>query len=83
MTAAEIQEFKNRDWRLLERSKSDYWVRQKATMTPAAVLELSGELFEYARAMKPDWPNSAEREADFASHLRVASKLRAAKDRAS
>jgi len=83
MTSTEIRAFQERDWRLIERSKSDYWVSQKATMTPAAILELAGELFDYARTLKPDWPNPSERDADLASHSRVASMLhRAAENRA-
>lgn len=78
MTAEEIQEFQARDWRLIERSKSDHWVRQKAEMPPAAVLELASGLFDYARSLRPEWPNAAEREADLASHVRVAAMLRRA-----
>jgi hypothetical protein len=83
MTSAEIREYQGRDWRLIERAKSDYWVYQKATLTPTAILELAGELLEYARTLKPDWPNPSERGADLASHVRVAAMLhRAAENRA-
>lgn len=78
MTAAEIGEFQARDWRLIERAKSDYWVRQKAAMPPAAVLEIASGLYEYARSLRPDWPNAAEREADLASHVRSTAMLRRA-----
>ena len=82
MTASDIRNFQARDWRLIERSKSDYWVSQKATMTPTAVYELASELFAYARTLRPDWPNSAERDADLASHIRLAGMLqRAAQNR--
>ena len=83
MTASDIRSFHARDWGLIARSKSDYWVGQKASMTPNAVLELAGELFAYARALRPDWPNSAERDADLTSHIRLAGLLqRAAQNRA-
>ncbi len=83
MTSAEIRDFQERDWRLIERAKSDYWVNQKATMTPTAILELAGELLDYARTVKPDWPNPSERDADLTSHTRVAAMLhRAAENRA-
>ena len=84
VNTAEIQSFLARDWRLIEQAKSDQWVAQKAAMTPSAAIELAGELLQYARSLRPDWPNSAERQADLASHIRVAGMLRrVAQDRAS
>jgi hypothetical protein len=78
MTAAEIREFQARDWRLIERSKSEYWTGRKAPISPSAVLQISTGLYKYARSLKPDWPNAAEREADLASHVRLKAMLRRA-----
>ena len=82
VTSADIRAFRDRDWRLIQRAKSDYWVEQKSKLTPAAILELAEELRQYTLTLKPDWPDPAEREADFASHTRVAAMLqRAARNR--
>jgi hypothetical protein len=78
MTAAEIREFHDRDWGLIERAKADYWSGRKASISPSAVLEIASGLYEYARSLRPDWPNAAEREADLASHVRLAAMLRRA-----
>lgn len=75
MTAEEIREFQARDWRLVERAKSDYWTGREAPISPSAVLEMTSGLYEYARSLRPDWPNAAEREADLASHVRVTARL--------
>jgi hypothetical protein len=78
MTAAEIREFQARDWRLIERAKSDYWIRKNASMPPADALELGSGLFEYTRRLRADWPDSVERQADLDSHVRLAAMLRRA-----
>lgn len=78
MTVAEIRAFQARDWHMLERSKTDIWIRQKEFMTPSALLEMASELSRYTRAQKPDWPNTAEREEDLETHCRLAGMLRAA-----
>src|SRR5205823_14167599 len=78
VNAADIRAFVARDWRLIEELKKDQWLEQKAGMTPSAALEFAAGLFEYARALKPDWPNGSEREADLASHIRMAEILQRA-----
>ena len=83
MSAADIQDFCARDWRLIERVKSDCWVEQKAAASPSAAIELAAELLQYVRTLRPDWPNTTEREADLASHIRLAGMLqRVLQDRA-
>ncbi len=83
VSTADIRDFRARDWRLIERTKSDCWIEQKTSMTPSDVFELAGELLQYVRTLRPDWPNTAERQADLASHIRVAGMLqRAGPDRA-
>ena len=75
MNAADIQDYCTRDWRLIERFKSDCWVEQKAAASPSAAIEQAAELFYYARTLRPDWPNTIERELDLASHIRLAGML--------
>jgi hypothetical protein len=83
MNGPEVQSFLARDWRLIEQAKSAQWMAQKTAMSPSAAIELASELLQYARTLRPDWPNSAERQADLDSHVRVAGMLqRVAQDRA-
>ena len=63
---------------LIERVKSDCWLEWKASGTPSAAFELAADLLQYARALRPDWPNTAEREADLAAHIHVAGLLQRA-----
>ena len=72
VNVADVQSFLARDWALIHRSKTDQWTAQKAAMTPSEAIEFAAELYRYVRAVRPDWPNSAERDADFAAHQRVA-----------
>jgi hypothetical protein len=51
-------------------------------MTPSALLAIASELLLYTRALKPDWPNAAEREADLEAHRRLSGILSAASLRA-
>jgi hypothetical protein len=78
VTADEIRSFCSRDWNAIERVKSDFWREQKQVTSPSGLLRLAGELYEYARALRPDWPNDAEREDDLRSHIRVAGMLQRA-----
>jgi hypothetical protein len=83
VNAADIQDFCARDWRLIERVKTDCWVEQKAAASPSAAIELAAGLLQYARRLRPDWPNTTEREADLASHIRLAGMLQRASQKPS
>jgi len=78
MNAADVRDFCARDWRLIERVKSDGWLDWKAAATPSAAFKLAADLLEYARALRPDWPNATERGADLAAHIHVAGLLQRA-----
>ncbi len=79
MTPEEIREYCNRDWELLARHKANFAAEQR--LTPAARLRMAAELYEHARARRPDWPSPADRDADFAAHVLLSEKLRAVKVR--
>ena len=70
----------DRDWQLVERMKADFWLQQKAALSAGEVLRLGDELRRYVQAVRPDWPDSAEREADLATHVRVSEALQHAAD---
>jgi hypothetical protein len=71
VTAAQIREYAGRDWALVERSKEDHWVAQRAAMTPDEALALADGLRQFARELRPDWPSEEDREEDFAAHQRL------------
>jgi hypothetical protein len=75
----DIREYCNRDWALIARSKADFCAEQG--LTGAARLRIAAELYEHARARRPDWPTAAEREADLDAHIRLSENLRAVKVR--
>lgn len=76
MSRTEGGHLRDRDWRLVERLKTDFWIEQKAVLTPSAVLQLGEELRRYVKAARPDWPDPAERDADLAVHTGVSEALR-------
>jgi len=65
-----------RDWRLVERAKTEFWIEQKAAATPSEALRLGDDLRRYVQTVRPDWPDAAEREADRDVHARVSEALR-------
>jgi len=73
----------DRDWQLVEQVKAEFWLEQKAALTPGAALRLGDELRRYVRAVRPDWPDPAERETDLATHARVSEALQHAADHGS
>ncbi len=76
MDAAGVTSFLQRDWELVERMKTEFWIAQKAACTPSAAIRLGDELRRYVRGVRPDWPDAAERDADLAVHTRVSEALR-------
>ncbi|HET9766765.1 MAG TPA: hypothetical protein VFS60_07950 [Thermoanaerobaculia bacterium] len=76
MRAEDLRRFALRDWELLAALKAEYWVAEKRRLGPAGALRLGDRLREYVRALRPDWPDEAEREADLAHHIRLSEALR-------
>jgi hypothetical protein len=75
MDASDIRAFVARDWASLEDQKARFWADRKRTMSPSEALEVADDLRRHAQALKPDWPDPAERAADLAVHRRVAEAL--------
>jgi len=73
VTPEQIRAYCNRDWALIARSKSSYYAERR--LTPAQRLQMAAELYESARSRRPEWPTLAERDADFAAHVRLSEKL--------
>jgi hypothetical protein len=77
MDAADIRAFARRDWASLEDEKARFWAHRKSTMSPSEALAVADDLRAHAQALKPDWPDPAERAADLALHRRVSEAHRA------
>ena len=83
MTADDIRAFALRDWAALADAKASFWAARKHTMTPDEALATAEMLRQHARTLKPDWPNTRERDDDLAVHVRVSEALRAVSARRS
>ena len=77
MNRDDLVAFGRRDWAAIERQKARYWAERKKRMSPTEVLALSDELRRHVLMVQPGWPDEMERDADRATHLRVAEALRA------
>jgi hypothetical protein len=75
VNTSQIRDYVARDWERIEHAKSDYWTIRKRDMTASEVFEVAAGLREYARRVKPDWPNPAERQDDLESHIHLAQIL--------
>ncbi len=65
-----------RDWSRLTEVKASYWAERKRSLGPSEGLRVSDELRRQVLAMKPGWPDAAERAADFRAHVRLSQRMR-------
>jgi len=77
VNAEDIRAFARRDWAAVAETKARFWADRKRSMTPDEALAAADMLRQHARALRPDWPDSAERDEDRAVHVRVSEALRA------
>ncbi len=54
-----------------ERVRTAYWVERLRRLGPAESFRVAEELRRHVRALRPDWPDRAERDADLAAHAAV------------
>lgn len=76
-----IEDFLSRDWSAVRAAKDEYWATRIRRLGPQEGLRIADELRRQMLAIDPRWPSGAERQADLASHHRVAELFRHA-DRA-
>ena len=74
MSASEVRAFASRLWEEARKAKEAYWV-EEVREHPALALAAAWALWEHMRAIRPDWPDPAQRADDFAHHLALRSKL--------
>jgi hypothetical protein len=77
----DILAFARREWSLVAEAKTEFWLTRKQGLSAAEILAIGDDLRRHAQAVRPDWPNEAERYADLAVHLRVTEALRAVSSR--
>ena len=76
MRAEDLRRFALRDWESVAALKAEYWVVEKRRLGAEGALRVGDRLREQVRALRPDWPDDAEREADLAHHVRLSQVLR-------
>lgn len=77
MNPEDIRAFAQRDWAAVADTKARYWAERKRAMPPEEALAVAEALRQHARTLRPDWPDSRERDEDCAVHMRVSEALRA------
>lgn len=75
MRAEDIREFASRRWDLVERLKAEFWVEEKARLSPLEALRVVEDLRRLASTLHPDWPTERERAEDLEMHATVARRL--------
>jgi len=70
----DLRAYARRDWGAPERLAR----RARARLPVARKVRLAVQLYEAARATRPDWPDAAARRADLATHQRVRALLKRA-----
>lgn len=74
---ADIRAFVERDWAAVDRAKARFWAERKHAMSATEALSVGDALRRHVKALRPGWPDAAERDADLATHARVSGALRA------
>ena len=77
MRPDDLRAFAARDWARLAQSKRASWRARKQHRSAAELLAAADVLRRHARMIRPDWPSPRDRDADIATHRRVAEALRA------
>lgn len=78
MVTRGIREFMGRAWGETRRAKDLYWAERIARLGPLEGLRIADELRRQMLQQNPEWPGPELRDADLASHVRVAELLRRA-----
>jgi hypothetical protein len=72
----DLRRYARRDWGLVERLAR----RERARLPIEQKVRLAIELYEAAKATRPEWPDDATRRADLEAHRRLKSLLERAPD---
>lgn len=77
MNPADIRAFVQRDRASVEEEKRAFWVEEYEQRGPAATLEAAAQMFDYARAVRPDFPTDEDMAEDLAHQVAFKQKLMA------
>jgi hypothetical protein len=73
-----IRELMDRDWAAVRENKDAYWGERIGRLGVLEAFRIGEALRLQALAQVSDWPGAPQREADLASHIRVAALFRRA-----
>lgn len=76
MKPEDLRAFARRDWAAAATAEREAWRLRRDRLGPADGLRLTAQLGSAIRALRPDWPSTAEREADLEMHVRLGQALR-------
>jgi hypothetical protein len=77
MEKADLAAFADRrKWEAIEEASSAHWLARKRELGPLGGILDAAALWEAVRAVRPDWPTAADRDADLEMHRRVSEGLR-------
>lgn len=77
MEKADLVAFADRErWEAIEEASSAHWLARKRELGPLGGIRDAAALWEAVRAVRPDWPSAADRDADLETHQRVSEGLR-------
>jgi len=75
VTREDVRNFIGRDWARVAAAKDRAWLTAKRDREAGEALRSADQLRQYARHVRPDWPDSAERAEDFQTHRRISKAL--------
>ena len=76
MDPRDVRSFMARDWSRIAEAKAHYWAERKRQLGPSEGVRISDELRRQALALKPGWPDLAERAADLEAHAQLSQRMR-------
>lgn len=77
MNPADIRAFLQRDRASVEDEKRAHWVREYRERGPEATLLAAAQMYEYACAVRPDFPTEADLAEDLAHQVAFKQRLMA------
>lgn len=71
MSVNDIKEYAQRDWARISGFDQLYWAEKYRCHGPETGWQASAALWQHVKSIRPEWPDAAEREADFQHHVRI------------
>lgn len=75
METRDLVAFAGRDWAAVTAQEEDYWRQRKRRLGVVEGLRAGEALRRQVQVQRPNWPSTAERQEDLATHVRVAEML--------